>query len=479
MKRIVWPVLTVLASCLLSTGMLVVWLYATDARDISVRVPTSEAYDWPVLIKTVRKAVNPGTLITGTGTPSSEPGSWPQFRGPARTNVAEAREKLMRTWPENGPEILWRIPVGDGHAGAAVHKGRVFLIDYDETRREDVIRCLSLADGAEIWRYTYSVLIRPQHGISRTVPAVNDDYVVTLGPKCHVHCLEMETGRLVWKMDLVKECKTTVPSWYAGQCPLIDGDVAVLAPGGDPLMMAVELATGKVIWKTPNPDGWGMTHSSVTAMDFADEHNYIYCTTKGVVSVDAANGKVLWTHPWTIGYAVVPTPVIVGDGRVFLSGGYRSESVMLKLIGDPGGSNSISVKEIFRCPPKVFGSDQQTPILHDGHLYAVIPKGRGQLACLDLEGNQKWISGFEKQFHLGPYLLADGLFLVLGSYKNTEGVLHLVEARPDASGGYRELARAKVLNGHDCWGPMALANGKLLLRDSTELMCIKVGRREQ
>ena len=231
LKRTLWLVFMVVGSIVLSTGALTLWLHVTEARDVSERVPTSYAYVWPEALTRPPRLVNAGTLLPGKGVPSTDAGSWPQFRGADRTNIAETREKLLRSWPAGGPEALWRIPVGDGHAGAAVHKGRVFLLDYDEQKKEDVVRCLSLADGAEIWRYTYSVVIKPQHGMSRTVPAVTDDYVVTLGPKGHVRCLEMETGKLVWKMDLVEEYGTRIPPWYTGQCPLIDGDVVILAPG--------------------------------------------------------------------------------------------------------------------------------------------------------------------------------------------------------------------------------------------------------
>lgn len=480
MKRLVWLVVTVSVSVLLSAGVLKLWLEATEPAGVSERLPTFEAYHWPERYGKTTREVNPGTLSAGSGVPSSDVGSWPQFRNLDRSNIADARERLLREWPEGGPRELWRITVGDGHAGPAVHKGRVFLMDYDGKKREDVVRCLSLADGQEIWSYSYTVVLKPQHGMSRTVPAVTDDYVVTIGPKGHVHCLEMATGKLVWKIDLVKEYGTDIPSWYGGQCPLIDGAYAIVAPGGSALVMAVRLADGEVVWKTPNPDGWGMTHSSVAAMDLGGRRQYVYCSTKGVVGVDGTDGRVLWSHPWTIGYAVVPTPVVIPSGgsdakvsRVFLAGGYRAESVMLELTAAQGG---IRVDEVFRCPPEEFGSDQQTPILYGGHLYAVVPKGRGQLACMGVDGKVKWTSGFAKQFHLGPYLLADGLLVVLGSYRETEGVVHLVEARAEL--GYRELARAKVLGGHDCWGPMALVNGKLLLRDSTELVCIEVGRRE-
>ncbi len=476
MNKTAWLLSTVLLSIIISAAVLTLWLHATEPASVPLRLATQDAYEWPASVLPKLANGNPGTLTPGTGLPSTDPGSWLQFRGADRQNIADPKEKLLRSWPTEGPQPLWRVTLGEGHAGPAVHKGRVFLIDYDDRpgKKEDAIRCLSLEDGSEIWRYTYSVVVKPQHGMSRAVPAVNDDYVVTIGPRGHVHCLKMETGEPVWKFDMVKEFATQIPSWYTGQCPLIDGDVVILAPGGNPLMMAVELSTGKVRWKTPNPGGWSMTHSSVVPMDFAGSRQYLYCTTRGVVGVDAETGKILWTHPWTIGYAVVPMPVPVPPDRVFLSGGYRAESVMLKLAGTP--DTSVTVQELFRTPPETFGSDQQTPILYQDHLYAVIPKGRGQLACMDLNGEVQWTSGFENQFHLGPYLLADGSLLVLSSYGDNDGVLYLVEASPGA--GYRPIAKARVLTGHECWGPMALINGKLLARDSREMVCLKIGWRE-
>lgn len=442
------------------------WLSGSEAPGIERRVPLERA---AVLAAPPTEQQNTGTPIAGSGEPGPVAGSWPQFRGADRTNVVRDAPSLARSWPSEGPRTLWNLEVGEGHAGAAIHNGRVYLIDYDREKKEDVIRCLSLADGAEIWRYTYSVKVKRNHGMSRTVPAVNDDYVVALGPKCHVHCLDAKTGRLVWKLDLVAQFGTTVPPWYAGQCVLLDGDAAVLAPGGDPLMMAVELATGRVLWETPNPGGWDMTHSSIVPMDYGGTRQYVYCTTFGVVGVSARDGRILWTKPdWRITLATVPSPVVVGPDRVFLSGGYNSGCVMIRLKGD---GDAVETEEVFRLKHTVFGADQHTPILYKNHIYGVIPGG--ELACLDLEGNRLWTSGGDKRFGLGPYLLADGLLLILNDQKGTfpEGTLHIVEAGP---GGYRELASARVLDGHDAWAPMAMAGGRLILRDLTQLVCLQV-----
>jgi len=456
----------VAGAALIGALALVVWFRDARVSGIEPRLPGESASVFPADQRPTPKVVerNTGTLIPGPGSPSSIVGSWPQFRGADRTNIAWAETGLARAWPPEGPRVLWRLEVGEGHAGAAIRNGRVYLDDYDRDKKEDAIRCLSLADGSEIWRYTYYVPVKRNHGMSRTVVAVNDDYVVALGPKCHVHCLDARTGELIWKMDLVKEYGSKVPPWYAGQCPLIDGDRVILAPGGDPLMMAVDLASGDILWRTPNPGGWGMTHSSVVALDYRGSRQYVYCTTKGVVSVSAEDGRILWTKPdWKIPLSNVPSPVVVGEDRIFLSGGYEAGCVMIRLTGE---GDQMQVEELWRLDYKVFGADQQTPILYQDHIYGVIPGG--QLACLDLDGKRVWSSGVTNEFGLGPFLLTDGLLLVLN---DQEGTLHLIEASP---AGYNDLARAKVLEGHDAWAPMALVGGRLIVRDLTEMVCLEI-----
>ena len=63
-----------------------------------------------------------------------------------------------------------------------------------------------------------------------------------------------------------------------------------------------------------------------------------------------------------------------------------------------------------------------------------------------------------------PYMTVDG----------PDGRLTLAEATPD---GYRQLAEAQILDGNDSWGPMALAAGRLVVRDLTRMMCLEVAKR--
>ena len=75
------------------------------------------------------------------------PGLWPQFRGPNRDGISPETTPLARSWDAAGPRQLWAVDCGEGYAGAVVREGRVYLMDYDYDKKQNALRCLSLADG--------------------------------------------------------------------------------------------------------------------------------------------------------------------------------------------------------------------------------------------------------------------------------------------------------------------------------------------
>ncbi|HXP62143.1 MAG TPA: PQQ-binding-like beta-propeller repeat protein [Dongiaceae bacterium] len=462
-----------------AVALVALWLWHGPSRPLALRAPGTDqpagearAQANPVLAgKLIRSGseagLHPDQPPPSGGPVPKLPGAWPQFRGANRDGISRETQPLLRAWAASGPAELWSIDVGEGYAGAAVLGGRVYLMDYDQPRRQDALRCLSLADGREIWRYVYSVSLKRNHGLSRTIPAVSDQWVVGLGPKCHVVCVDAATGELRWGLDLVRQYGTTVPPWYAGQCPLLDRGAVVLAPGGpNALLLALDGQSGQPRWQTPNPHAWKMTHSSIVPMEFAGQRMYVYCANNGVVGVSADTGAALWeTADWKISLATVASPLILEGGRIFLSGGYNAGSLMLQLKKD---GNRFLAQTVFRLEASVFGATQHTPILFQDHIYGVRPDGR--FVCLDLEGKTAWASGSSQQFGQGPFILADGLLLAM----NDSGVLRLIQATPDK---YALLAQAQVLKGHESWGPLALASGRLLARDLTRMVCLDVGRR--
>jgi outer membrane protein assembly factor BamB len=407
-----------------------------------------------------------GTFTKGPGQAARLPGAWPQFRGPNFDNIVRQTPPLAKTFPEDGPPVLWSLKVGDGYASPSILNGRAYLLDYDEENLADVLRCLSPADGREIWRRAYHVKVKRYHGMSRTMPAVSEKCVVTIGPKCHVLCVEAQSGEFLWGIDLVREYETKVPEWYTGQCPIFDGDKLILAPAGkDVLLMAVDLATGKPIWKTPNHTGWNMTHTSVLPWTFGEKKTYLYCASGGVVMVSAETGEVLWqTHEWKVNMAAVATPVPAGPGRILFTGGYNAGSLMLRFKEENG---KIVHETVFRKRARECGSDQQTPLFHEGHLYLVVPKPSQQMICMTPDGELKWTSGTGHRFGIGPYLIADGMIFVM----DNNGVLTLAEATPEA---FKPLGQWKILDSKETWGPLVLVDGRLFARGRFEMVCLDV-----
>ena len=409
-----------------------------------------------------------GIVTTGEGKPSTISDVWPQFRGPNGDNIVKSTIPLARSWPESGPKRLWSIELGEGHAGAAIKHGCLYVMDYDREGKSDALRCLSLDDGSEIWRFSYPVQVKRNHGMSRTVPTVTEDTVVAIGPKCHVYCVDAKTGKQRWIRNMVTQDGATIPPWYAGQCPLVDGDRLILAPAGEHLVTALNLKSGEVLWESPNPRGWTQTHVSIIPMELDGEKTYVYCGRGGVAGVSAKDGRILWeTTDWKISIATVPSPVVVGKGKIFFSGGYNSGALLLEVKKE--GDKFVTSK-LRKLRPKEFGSTQQTPILWEGHLYGVRERDK-QLICMDLEGNEVWASGSANQFGIGPYILADGLIYVL----DDDGWLTMVEATPEK---YNQLGKTRAVEGHDAWAPMAMVAGRLILRDVTQMVCLDVSKTE-
>jgi len=451
---------------------------------------------------TLRRPESPPPGKTGQGVPETVEGKlerfpdvkapairgrWEGFRGPGRENISGDMTELARTWPAGGPKVLWAIKVGEGHAGCAVLDGRIFLHDYDAKRRREVIRCMSLADAKDLWRYGYRMPIKRTHGYSRTVPTVTDEHLVTMGPKCHVTCLDSNTGEFRWDRSLVNDYGTVIPQWYSSQCPVIDDGNAIFAPCGNVteeqddngqilrkgrsvLMTAIRCDTGKVLWEVPNDDGWQMTHSSIAVMELPDYTRLaVYCGSGGVVGVRTSDGRVLWkTTAWTVDFATVPMPVPVGENRIFLSGGYGSGCMMLEVAKDGDG---YAARPLWRRGPDVFGSAQQTPIFYKSHLFGT--RADGRFVCISARGEGIWESQGTHRFGKdgGPYLIADDLIFAM----DDEGVLTLMEATPKA---YRQLAQQKILPGLHSWAPMALVAGRLLARDETLLVCLDVSKQK-
>ena len=157
----------------------------------------------------------------------------------------------------------------------------------------------------------------------------------------------------------------------------------------------------------------------------------------------------------------------MSENRVMIVGGYNAGAAMIKV--DRKADGSYGVTELYKNVN--FGDHTKPPILYDGYFYAQYSTNerRDGLVCMSLDGKVMWKTMRAPAFDKGSMILADGLILATNGSK----ALYLIQ--PDPS-GFKSLASAELLGTGQNWAPIALADGKLLIKDQSRMLCVKVAR---
>ena len=392
---------------------------------------------------------------------------WPQFLGPTGNGVAAPGEaKLAEKWPDGGPKVLWTVTLGRGFGGPAIRDGKVYLLDRVGNEK-DVLRCLDLATGTEQWNCSYPAGGRKfgYHG-TRSTPAVDDKHVFSIGMYGHLHCVDKATHKSVWSKDLLADYEGRIPNWGVAISPLLYKDrVIVAALGKTAGVIAYEKATGKELWRSRPMGRMAYVSPIILKVDGADQLVVLPDGGARVAGLDAANGKLLWTfRSWKCNIPIA-APTDCGDGCLFVTGGYKAGSVMLKIAKQDG---KFTAREVFRLDD--IGSILHNALVHKGHLYVNANTKRtfDGLMCVDLAGKIKWQTGRQPNCEKGSLILAGGLIYIMDG---KSGLLRMV--RPDPT-HYAEIGQVKILGARPVWAPMAVSGGKLICRDQRQMKCLDI-----
>ncbi len=396
---------------------------------------------------------------------------WPQFQGPDRNGIS-TETGLARTWPEGGPKVLWSCAVGAGYGSPSIRDGEVYVLDRVNDQ-QDVLRCLSLDTGKELWNYSYDAPGNVSHNGSRTSPTVDEKCVYSVGMLGDFTCVDRKTHQALWKKNIVKDFGVETPGWGVVQAPSLYKDLVIVAPQAqDAYVAAFKRDTGELAWKSPAVGLVGYSTPVVAKLCGVDQAVMVGACKKGgghpgkVGGISLENGSILWTYDGFQCSIPIPYPAVLPEDRLFITGGYGAGSAMIQLKLENG---QMTAKELFKTD--ACGSQIQQPLFFGQYLYMNSNSNEREdgMLCLSLDGQVKWKTRdawFSTTFERGPLMLVDNLILNLDGKK---GVLFLIEPSPD---GFKEVAQAKVFGGKEIWAPMAFSNGKLLLRNQQELKCL-------
>jgi outer membrane protein assembly factor BamB len=387
-------------------------------------------------------------------------GDWPQFLGPSRNGVSN-ETGLLRSWPKEGPPVLWEKKIGGGFSGPAIAGERLIL--FHRIGDEEVTQCLDAATGNERWTFRYATAYQDDFRFDdgpRATPLIAGKHVYTLGAEGRLHCLELETGKKVWDRRLNDDYRVPKGFFGVATSPLLEGDILLINIGGKGAgIVGLNRETGKEVWRATDHEA---SYSSPVGATIDGVRHALIFTRDGIVSLNPADGQVRFSKRWRSRmHASVnaATPVVVGS-EVFFSACYDTGAIVISARKD-------GFDEVWKSNDAM-SNHYGTSIHRNGALYGFDGRQEegARLRCVEWKtGKVLWT---REGFGCGSMILADGNLIVLSE----EGELVLVEATPKA---YSEKARAVVL-GKPCRAPIALANGRLYARDSKKLVCWNLKR---
>ena len=416
----------------------------------------------PALISNLRLIICIFAFVSVNSKVSLLAADWPQYLGPNR-NAIYPDKALTKTWPDDGPKVVWRKKdIGEGLCGLVVSGEKAIL--FHEIARQDVIECIKAKTGRSIWSNQYPTSFSDSLGSGggpRATPAIIENKVYTMGAQGMVVCTDMTSGKTIWQVDAQK--KFRAPNGFFGMAcsPLIEGNALLLNIGGENGMgiVALNKINGKLLWKTLNDEA---SYSSPVMATLQGKRRAVFFTRSGLAVINPIDGNIDYQQHWRsrIHASVnAAAPLVVAD-QIFITSSYNTGALVIK-----------STKERYK---KIWSNDtslssQYASVMHkDGFLYGT--HGRADipptpaLRCIELAtGKIRWS---EDRFGDCQMILCGDRLAAL--MENGELVLGQVSPK-----GWKEISRAQVV-GSDARRQPALADGRLYVRSKNQISCLEV-----
>lgn len=399
--------------------------------------------------------------------PSPSEAAWDRWGGPDQDFRAPAAS-LASSWPEDGPPVLWRRPLGAGYSAILYEAGRLYTM-YRSPADEEVVVCLAAGSGETVWEHRYEedyVGGLRGYGIGpRSTPLLAGERLFTVGVAGRMNAYRKIDGQLLWSRELWEDedlAGNRLGHGYSSS-PIAHGDLVIVPVGGDKAgLAAFDQGTGRPVWRsTPLRN----SYSSPRLVELAGERQVVAFMADSLIGVDPDDGRLLWSYPHENQWGHnISLPLVVDGDSLFLS----SPQAGAKGLRVERRDGAFEVEELWsnrriqlyhvssvREGDWVYGS---TGVTSPAFLVAVNAK----------TGDIGWRRrGFAK----ANCLWADGKLLIL----DEDGRLALARATPE---DLTVLADTRLFD-RVAWTVPTVVERTLYVRDRREILALDLGRADR
>ena len=422
----------------------------TENRIVATLAHVAENPELLQALESQRGFVAPGDRTAQT----DQSGGWADWRGPGRRGQSP---HVPASLPER-MDVAWSAEVtGPAMAGIAATDEFVVVADKDADLKRDIFRCYDARSGQPRWTLEYpSERFVDYTNAPRATPVIADHSVYLQGVWGELHCVDLRTGDVLWKRNLLTDFDGEELNWGYSVPPLIVDDRLIVAPGGpEASLIALHRETGETLWQTP---GHAAAYSPFLVTSVRGSRQVIGYDVAGLAGWDPANGRRLWEliPPGQSDFHV-GTPVEI-DGRILLA--TENNATRLYEFGEDGKLDTDPIAWNDDLAP-----DTCTPVVINNRIYA---SAYGELYCLDLENQLRTVWSELNDLYYDHTNLIAGNDRVL--IWNTTGDLVLIRADVDR---YEVVAHTRVFDGDvESMSHPAVVGNRLYLRSQNELKCL-------
>ncbi len=398
---------------------------------------------------------------------------WPSFRGPA--GDGRSTEKSAPTTWSRDKNVKWRVSLPQpGNGSPIVSNGRVFVAcASDAEGKQRSLLCFDRKDGRQMWARTVEFPAQEEtfesdhdNAYCASTPVSDGKVVVVWHASAGLHCYDFD-GKELWKRDL----GVFEHIWGYGSSPiLLDGKVILhTGPGKREFVTALNLADGKTLWETEEPQKGESTSKNendkykgswtTPLVVRADGKTQILCSLPTRLAAYAPeDGKVLWWSDgirFNNGDVTYSSPILVGKTILAFSG-YGGPTMGVRL----GGKDDVTAANRLwrtKSSPQSIGSG----VAIDGFVYHPYEP---VIACIKPEtGEIVWKDRAKGGNFWGSIVSAGGRLYVT----DRKGTTIVFKPNPEKF----ELVAANEL-GEKTNATLAVSDGEIFIRTFKALYCI-------
>ncbi len=317
-------------------------------------------------------------------------GDWPGLLGPHRNGHSQD-DPVPTTLTAKSLVAQWKLPAGDGYAGASIAQGQVVLHDRDGN--QDRVRCVKLESGEPIWEQKFDSAYRG--GIDsdkgpRCVPTIFQDQIVVYSAAGELLSMKLDTGEIIWQRPLLQEFQADEGYFGAGSTPLVLNDRIIVNVGGKKGgVVAVSLSDGKTLWTATNYDASYASPILFSEASSQTKSSMIVVPTRlKTIGIDSQSGKLLWETAFgQRGPTVNAATPIAFESKLFLTASYGIGNRCMWPDRDSGLAEIVYEGESI-------SSQYASPIYSEGLIFGSDGRedmGAARYRCLDAQtGNVLW-----------------------------------------------------------------------------------------